>query len=86
MCCIIMPVLECDMCLTYHASHAAVQCTFAMLAAEQCSFATGKMRQNVLQNILHQHCCVKEQYTGAWGKFEKQVQGWTGRKYENLVF
>jgi hypothetical protein len=57
-----------------------------MLAAEQCSFATGKMRQNVLQNILHQHCCVKEQYTGAWGKFEKQVQGWTGRKYENLVF
>jgi hypothetical protein len=37
-----MAVLGCDIRLTYHASHAVVQCTFEMLAAEQCSFATGK--------------------------------------------
>jgi len=37
-----MPVLECDIGLTYHASYAVVQCIFEMLVAEQCSFATGK--------------------------------------------
>jgi hypothetical protein len=37
-----MPVLECDIHLTYHASNAVVQATFEMLAEEKCSFATGK--------------------------------------------
>jgi hypothetical protein len=50
------------------------------------NFQQEKMKPNVLQNILHQHYCIKEQYTLAWRKYEKQVQGWTRRKYENLMF
>jgi hypothetical protein len=81
-----MPALERDIHLTYHASYAVVQGTFEMLAAEKCSFATGKNEakcsaKHPASTLLH-----KRQYTGSWRKLKKRVQGSTGRKYENLMF
>jgi hypothetical protein len=58
-----------------------------MLAAEQCSFATGKNEAKCstkysASTLLHKRTI----YRSLEKVLKRQVEGWTGRKYENLTF
>jgi hypothetical protein len=39
-----------------------------------------------VKNIVHQECCVKEEYTQQWKNINSRVQCWINLKRENLRY